>query len=158
MTIQTAPASATDIYRNQSVEGTVDRFQRLFNTMCAGNVGNLDDVYGSDVQFIDPFGEVDGIVGLRAYFEKVYSNVSSCHFEFSDTVFNGNQACVTWTMYLKHPRLRRGREVTVAGMSHLQVSEGRVRYHRDYFDAGELLYQNLPLLGTVIRWIRKFAS
>ncbi|HCW90926.1 MAG TPA: transcriptional regulator, partial [Marinobacter sp.] len=30
----------------------------------------------------------------------------------------------------------------------------RIGYHRDYFDAGQLLYENVPVLGRMIRWIR----
>jgi hypothetical protein len=33
-----------------------------------------------------------------------------------------------------------------------------VCYHRDYFDAGEMLYENLPVVGRVIRWIKDQAG
>ena len=45
-----------------------------------------------------------------------------------------------------------------SGISRLTIAEGRVLHHRDYFDAGELLYENLPLLGSAIRLVRNFAS
>lgn len=151
-------ATATDIYRNETVSGTVERFQRLFNALSAGNVAGLDDVYSPCVRFSDPFGNVEGLDQLQRYFDKVYANVRSCHFEFHEVLISGNDACLTWVMHLRHPRLRRGQEVTVHGLSRLTIVEGRVQFHRDYFDAGELLYENLPVLGALIRRIRNHAS
>lgn len=158
MTTQSIAGTAINIHQHESVAGTVERFQRLFNTLCAGNVAGLEDVYSSQVTFIDPFGAVEGLDSLRAYFDKVYTNVTACRFSFGDVLISDNNACVEWIMHLSHPRLRGGREVTVQGISRLEISEGRVHFHRDYFDAGELLYENLPVLGSAIRWVRSFAS
>ena len=30
----------------------------------------------------------------------------------------------------------------------------RVHFHQDYFDAGALLYEHLPLMGGAIRWLK----
>lgn len=150
--------SATDIREHESVAATVERFQRLFNILCSGNVTGLDDVYSADVRFSDPFGTINGLNDLQHYFDKVYTNVTACRFQFGDVLISDNNACVEWIMHLRHPKLRRGRELTVHGISRLTVSEGRVSYHRDYFDAGEMLYENLPVLGSAIRWVRSFTS
>jgi hypothetical protein len=61
-------------------------------------------------------------------------------------------------MQLRHKRIRKGNPVAVEGISQLVIREGRVLSHRDYFDIGQLLYENLPLLGGVIRWIRNQAG
>lgn len=53
---------------------------------------------------------------------------------------------------------QRGKTVEVEGISHLRILDGRVRYHRDYFDAGQLLYENLPVVGGVIRWVKEQAG
>lgn len=152
------PIPATDIRQNEPVTVTVERFQRLFNTLSAGQISGLDEVYSEHVRFVDPFSTVEGREQLQAHFDKVYTNVTSCRFEFGDTLVSGDHACVDWTMHLQHPRLRRGRELAVQGISRLTVTEGRVHYHRDYFDAGEMLYENLPLLGSAVRLVRSFVS
>lgn len=157
-TIDNSGATATDIYQNEAVSATVERFQRLFNTLSSGNIAGLAEVYSEDVHFNDPFGEVHGLGELQDYFEKVYTNVRSCRFDFASVIISDNEACLTWVMYLQHPRLRRGREITVHGTSHLVIGNGRVQSHRDYFDGAELLYGNLPILGSAIQWIRNYAS
>jgi hypothetical protein len=43
--------------------------------------------------------------------------------------------------------------VTVPGSTHIKYRE-KVHYHRDYFDAGALLYEQIPLVGFMIRAIK----
>jgi hypothetical protein len=61
-------------------------------------------------------------------------------------------------MYLRHKRINGRREIQVEGISHLYIDCGKVNYHRDYFDAGQMLYENLPLLGGIIRKIKEHAG
>jgi hypothetical protein len=43
---------------------------------------------------------------------------------------------------------RGGKELLVRGGSHLKLAEdGRIAWHRDYWDAAEELYEKLPVLG-----------
>ncbi|MGA0584669.1 MAG: nuclear transport factor 2 family protein, partial [Castellaniella sp.] len=35
---------------------------------------------------------------------------------------------------------------------------GLVSFHRDYWDAAEELYEKLPVLGRLMRWLRKTLS
>ena len=73
--------------------------------------------------------------------------------EYSPIV-NDTDVFMTWTMFLNHPRLRNGDTVRVEGASYLRTRNGKVYYHRDYFDLGSMLYENLPLFGRVIRQLK----
>ncbi|MFM8557948.1 MAG: hypothetical protein ACKODG_17565, partial [Betaproteobacteria bacterium] len=33
--------------------------------------------------------------------------------------------------------------------------EGRVTLHRDYWDAAEELYEKLPVIGSMARWLKR---
>ena len=46
-------------------------------------------------------------------------------------------------------------EIAVDGCSHLQWRGDRVVFHRDYYDLGQLLYDNIPLLGRVTGWLKR---
>jgi len=98
---------------------------------------------------------VHGLTAVRRYFAELYANVEALHFEFHgfDQVAEG-EGYLRWTMRYRHPRLRGGAEIAVEGCSHLLWRE-RVYQHRDYFDAGALLYEHLPLLGSVIAWLKR---
>lgn len=144
--------------RNSSVHQTLKHFTQLFNTLCAGDMAELGDVYSNDVQFTDPFSTVQGIDELVEYFTGAYANVMSCYFDFGEPVISGENVCIPWVMHLKHKRIRKGKPVRVDGISQLVIRKDRVVSHRDYFDAGQLLYENLPVMGGVIRWIRSQAG
>lgn len=63
------------------------------------------------------------------------------------------EACLFWTMTYQHSKLNNGQPITVDGMSRLQFQQ-KIHFHRDYFDAGQMLYQHVPLLGRVINWLK----
>ncbi|EMP55444.1 hypothetical protein MSNKSG1_06223 [Marinobacter santoriniensis NKSG1] len=152
-------ASAIEVgSRNSAVPATIEHFQALFNELDKGNLNKLQEVYGEDIVFQDPFGQVSGLDALTRYFAGAYSNVIACRFEFGQAVVQGAAVALPWVMVLRHKRIRGGREIRVDGISHLRIADGRVVFHRDYFDAGQLLYENLPALGRIIRWIRKNAG
>lgn len=152
-------ASAIEVgSRDSAVPATLDEFMRLFNELDKGNLNRLPEVYSEDIQFQDPLGSVSGLDQLTQYFAGAYANAISCRFEFSEPVVSGDWAAVPWLMYLRHKRIRRGQEISVDGISRLQIRDGKVCYHRDYFDAGQLLYENLPLVGRIIRLVKGYAG
>ncbi|WP_372985344.1 nuclear transport factor 2 family protein [Marinobacter sp.] len=148
-------ASAIEVgKKNSAVPATIEHFKALFNELDKGNLNKLQGVYSEDIRFQDPFGQVTGLDELTHYFAGAYKNVISCRFEFEPAVANGGSVALPWVMKLRHKRIRGGREISVDGISHLEIEDGRVSFHRDYFDAGQLLYENLPALGRIVRWIK----
>ncbi len=130
-------------------------FAERFAALNKDNLDLLGELYSDDVLFRDPLHEVHGLNEMRRYFAELYANVKALRFEFHgfDQVADG-EGYLRWTMYYRHPRLRGGAEITVEGCSHLLWRE-RVYRHRDYFDAGALLYEHLPVLGSVIAWLKR---
>jgi hypothetical protein len=37
-------------------------------------------------------------------------------------------------------------------------SEGLIAFHRDYWDAAEELYEKLPAVGSLMRWLKRRAN
>ncbi|WP_085594762.1 MULTISPECIES: nuclear transport factor 2 family protein [unclassified Pseudomonas] len=134
----------------------LDHFAREFATLGAHNLDRLGQLYSDDIQFTDPLHEVHGLASLRDYFAQLYANVRELRFDFhgSDQCAEG-QGYLRWTMSYRHPRLNGGDLIQVAGCSHLQWRDALVYRHRDYFDAGALLYEHLPLIGAVIAWLKR---
>lgn len=136
----------------------VSKFKRLFEELEPERELPIDDVYDPAVHFEDPFRKIDGRNALTRYFEKLTADLTSCRFEFGPAVLDDGEAggersaCVPWTMHL---RLRRGPKspIVVSGLSHLKFRD-RITYQRDYADAGEMVYEHVPLLGAVIRRIK----
>ncbi|GGC71740.1 nuclear transport factor 2 family protein [Marinobacter halophilus] len=144
--------------RDTALPKVMERFCSLFNELDKGNLHKLQDVYGEDILFRDPFGEASGLDELTSYFAGAYANVIRCRFRFETPVIQRGWCTIPWVMELQHKRIKGGKPVEVEGISHLEIRDGRVRYHRDYFDAGQLLYENLPVVGGVIRWLKEQAG
>jgi hypothetical protein len=50
-------------------------------------------------------------------------------------------------------------EQCIRGATHICfATDGRVTMHRDYWDAAEELYEKLPLLGGLMRFLKRAAS
>lgn len=131
--------------------------RQVFNDLRASNTEILDSFYAQDIVFEDPLGQINGVNAMKAYYQAMYKNVQDIRFVFKDDAINGDRHLSTWVMYLRAKGLNGGEEVTVHGVSELefQSESNLVIYHRDYFDMGEFLYQHIPVLGSVIRLVRK---
>jgi hypothetical protein len=147
-------ASATTIRRDPSE--VVSAFQRLYQSLGPGAVAfePLAEVYRNDLLFEDPFHRIEGLDALHEYFDALYRNVRSIRFVFHQHWMTADDAMLTWTMHLAHPRLNGGKPIAVEGCSMIRFDH-RIFYHRDYFDGGQLLYENVPILGKVIRKLKQ---
>lgn len=131
-------------------------FARDFAALDQYHLDGLDRLYSPDIQFTDPLHQINGLPRLREYFAGLYANISQPCFDFHgiDPLAEG-EGYLRWSMSYRHPRLDGGREIRVEGCSHLLWREARVYRHRDYFDAGALLYEHLPLMGSAIHWLKR---
>jgi len=135
----------------------IEHLKDLFRDSRSFSTKQLHDVYADDVVFVDPVHRVGGLPALKRYLEKSYSNVNQCRFEFTGELQEKDEAVLQWVMYVSHPRLERGRTVSVRGTSWLQVSSsdaGKIGYHEDYYDMGALVYEQIPVLKQFIAYIK----
>ena len=144
--------ATSNIEINQS---QVNKIEKVFNELRADNLKILDNFYDKNIHFLDPLGEHKGIDAVKSYYHRLYKNVQSIRFDFTQTVSQGNHHVVVWIMYLKAPALNSGKEITLHGNSMIKFNESnKVHYHRDYFDMGEFVYEGVPVLGSIIRMIK----
>ena len=136
----------------------VQAVQEAYTGLSLHNLDTLRRIYSDDVCFEDPVHAIQGIEALVDYFQRQFANVEDCHFKFHRSIASGEGIFFSWTMFLKHRRVRPGQVIRVEGASYLRVRNDRVFYHRDYFDLGAMVYENLPLLGRIIQLIRNRMS
>lgn len=134
-----------------------ERFQHLYHQLNRDTVSRelLSTCYADNIAFIDPFHEIRGIRNLTDYFIGMYSNVRHIDFVFTASWHHENYSMLRWTMNFRHPSLRKGELITIEGCSELRWEDNRIVYHRDFFDAGAMLYEHIPLLGWVIRKLKE---
>jgi hypothetical protein len=128
-------------------------FQEVFADLDPTRPFPVERLYDPDVRFEDPFHRIEGRDALGRYFDRLTRNVERCTFDFHTVLVGERDVMMTWTMHLT-PRGRFASPMDLSGASHLQLGV-RCSAHRDYFDAGELVYERIPLLGTLIRGIKR---
>ncbi len=58
-------------------------------------------------------------------------------------------------MDIRFKNYNQGRIARSVGISHLRFdTEGKIILHKDFWDAAGGLYEYLPVLGGVMRWIK----
>lgn len=133
----------------------VDHFQQVYNRLNIDNLELLRQIYSDDVHFIDPIHEIRGLSPLKSYFKRMYSNAEHTSFSFDHQEVIGNRCLLQWRMALQHHKLNGGQRFSIEGVSLLHFSDaGKVTYHRDYYDLGTLIYERIPLVGSLIRYLK----
>ncbi len=133
----------------------IARIIELFEQLSPEGLPRLAEVYTDDARFKDPFNEVQGVPAIRRIFEHMFRTLDAPRFVIHDVVVQGAQCFLTWDFVF---RLKRpgGAELVVRGGSHLKLAEdGRIGLHRDYWDVAEELYEKLPVLGALMRWLKR---
>lgn len=117
---------------------------------------SLGDIYSDDIQFRDPLHAVNGLNNLMDYYAVMTADLIECRFEYhhSIEVPARGEAVLFWTMHYRHKKVADGKSLELTGNTHLLFNE-KIYYHRDYFDAGSMLYEHIPGMGFAIRRIKK---
>ncbi|MFM5814484.1 nuclear transport factor 2 family protein [Aeromonas dhakensis] len=137
------------------MDESLARFVALYQQLSRDELHRLPEVYANEVVFTDPAHRIEGLAALTDYFAALYQRLAYCRFVITSQLQQGRQAWLGWTMTFSHPRLRGGEPVTVEGATRLEFDEtGKVCLHRDYFDLGAMLYEQLPLIGHLVRTIK----
>lgn len=130
---------------------------QFFETISQDSVAQLSSIYTEEVLFKDPFNEVRGIAAVTAIFAHMFEQVDAPRFVITTSVLQDDQAFLTWDFLFRMKRFAR-EEQCIRGATHLRFdADGRVSLHRDYWDAAEELYEKLPLLGSVMRGLKRMA-
>ncbi len=136
----------------------VTRIVQAFEELNPANLHRLGEIYTADACFKDPFNEVQGVPAIRAVFEHMYATLDAPRFVIRDVVAQGDQCFLTWDFVFRMRRFNRD-EQTVRGGSHLKLAaDGRISLHRDYWDVAEELYEKLPVVGSLMRWLKRRAG
>ena len=119
----------------------------------------LDTVYAPEAFFKDPFNEVRGLKEIRRVFDHMYETLDEPRFAIRQTILEGNAAVLVWDFTFRVKSWKPEVTRKIHGLSLVRFApDGRVDYHRDYWDAAGELYAQLPLVGPLMRFLaRKMA-
>ena len=131
----------------------------LFETFARTDVERLGLYYCDDAYFKDPFNEVRGVEAIQRVFGRMFETLDDPRFVITQQLAQGNDCWLVWEFQFRFRTVQRRRTQVVRGASHLLLAaDGRIQSHRDYWDAAEELYEKLPVIGIVMRWLKKRVS
>lgn len=135
----------------------IEKAKFFFQNLNKNNMDTLvPDFYAPDVEFIDPIHSIKGELQIREYYRALYQDVKEIRFDFSRAYQDHNTIILVWKMTLITPNLKGGEPVVVDGNSIITFNEkGQAIFHQDYFDMGAFIYENIPVLGFVVRKIKE---
>lgn len=134
----------------------VTRVIAFYENLTPAAVARIAEIYAPQASFRDPFNEVRGVQAIQDIFERMFVHLTDCRFHILDTVVDAHGALLVWDFEFRIRKYNPDTRQTIHGSSHLRFdAAGRVIYHRDYWDAAEELYAKLPLLGPVMRWLKR---
>ena len=142
-------------------DARVDRVVRLFESLAPQDLapqGRLAQAYQPQARFKDPFNEVQGLDAINAIFGHMFETLEAPQFTVIEIVAAADDAFLTWDFSFRSRRAGTA-AMHIHGASHLRFGDdGRVSSHRDYWDAAEELYEKLPLIGVLMRWLKRRAA
>lgn len=130
----------------------LDRFKDTFRDLTKADWSQLGDVYADNIVFKDPVHELTGLVAVEDYLTDLCADLTECRFEYLDQVTSDNTAYLKWVMHFKHPRLGNDM-IDVRGVSHIRWND-KIEYQEDFYDMGAMLYERIPVIGGVTRWLK----
>jgi hypothetical protein len=130
----------------------VASFVNLFDQFSPPTVGEAARaLYSEGAYFNDGFVELNGIEAIVAYLEESAGLATGVSVEVEDQVVRDGEVYVRWVMRFA----TRSRTFVAPGMSHLRFDrDGRIAYHRDYWDASAALAELVPLVAPALRAVR----
>lgn len=129
------------------------RYAAFFEALSLDSLSQLSQHVTEDVHFRDPFNDFTGRPRMERAFRHMFKLLDEVRFEVLDVACGDTAAYLRWTMIY---RRRQGPERRIEGMSEIVLAEdGRISAHIDHWDAAGQLYEKLPVIGAILRRLRR---
>ena len=135
----------------------LEAYITAFEALTPGRLDTLRAVCSGDVRFVDPFNDVRGIDAFIAVFRHMYQTLDDAVFEVTDRATGRDASYIRWTLSAR--RKGSSERFTITGMSEIHFDKSRrATLHVDHWDAAAQLYERVPVLGWVLRRLRRFLA
>ncbi len=147
----------TDATEALHFEGVVQKFANFFRDLTEDSVrSKIEETYHPEIVFDDTLHQLTGRDALKDYMVRTAKGVVGCRVKILDASPGARGAVyVRWEMVMQLKRVAKGETLKSRGMSHLEAADdGRIIFHRDYWDSTAGLFEHFPVIGRVLRWIK----
>lgn len=130
----------------------LDAYMAAFDAMGPDRLDVFDAVCDPDIRFVDPFNDVRGLDRFKGVFWDMYQTLDQPRFTIVDSALGDRAGYIRWHFEFA----MRGRAMAIDGMSEVVFGpDGRVVEHIDHWDSGSQVYGRIPVLGSIIGFVRR---
>ncbi|GAB2749727.1 nuclear transport factor 2 family protein [Melaminivora jejuensis] len=152
-------AGARSAQAHDATEAATRRLIEVYEHLSADGLSQLQRCYAPDAHFRDPFNDVRGLPAITRVFVHMFETLEQPRFVVTGHLAQAGQAFLYWEFHFRLRRWRTHVAQCIQGATLVRFDEqGRVCWHRDYWDAAQGLYEQFPVLGGLMRWLRRSAS
>jgi steroid delta-isomerase len=125
---------------------------------CTPNtIHQLIKFYAPNAIFKDPFQEVIGHPAISKIFFKMFEQLNEPRFVVQETLVGNQQAALLWEFHFSMKRWNTNAQ-SFTGVSWLYFDEDLlISKHHDYWDPSAGIYEQLPILGPLMRGLKSLA-
>ena len=155
---RTAAEAATAPPKDSEEEAAaLARFRSFFEDMTPERVRTeIGSVYAETAILYDTLALHEGLDRIRPYFEATAKRAAGVRVGILDVLRKEDDFFVRWSMEIDWSAFKKGKTTRSYGMSHLRFNgEGRVILHFDFWDSAQGFFEHLPLLGRMIRAVKR---
>lgn len=134
----------------------LDKYARFFETLNQNvPIDEYRRFFSSKTYFEDPFHKIQGDEKIYQIFQSMYRQLHEPWFEVIEAITCENSAAYfQWKLHYK--LTQNSSEDSFVGVSRVEFdTDGMVVSHVDYWDASSNVYEKIPLLGSIMRLIKR---
>ncbi len=121
----------------------------------AKGLNRLEAFVAPEIHYHDPFMDAHGLVEVKRAFSLMLGSVDAPRFTFTHCACDGDTCFLRWHFTCRPKTMGHGLPWICDGVSEVRFNaEGKVVEHIEHWDAGEQVYDKIPVLRAVLRRIK----
>jgi len=147
-------AAAEDVGPTQP-EPPASIIESFFNDLNAGTVSQkVEAMMAPTVVYEDPFGRFEGRDKAMAHLQSILNGMLTINVDVKEEFVSGEETVAVWTMTFTNKRLKSGAPVAFDGVTRVKMQGNKIVMQTSQFDLGAAFYENVPVLGWLVRWVK----
>ncbi len=134
----------------------LQQYIEYYESMTPESVEQLRTLAAEDIHFRDPFNDLRGVEKVIEVMHDMFRDTIDPKFKIVESYQKENMAPLKWEMPFIPKKMSSSEPWFVVGFSELRFNNaGLVCAHIDYWDAATYFYEKIPLIGFLIRQVKK---
>jgi steroid delta-isomerase len=134
-------------------------WRHFLETLRLDSIPRLEQLAAPDIHYHDPFVDARGRDNVKRVFAKMFEDIDEPRFTFTHCACDGDTCFLRWHFTCRPKSIRQGLPWICDGVTEVRFdAEGRVAAHFEHWDAGEQVYEKLPVLRAIIRLVKRRVS